>query len=342
VDDQEVLKKIQTSDKDVREVASSQVLTALALAAEERNIDISNILVNINGALLTGRDVPGAEMYSPASKYFTVIVNAINAKIKAGDSEGGASPHKLTQLMKKSDTNGNGYIDGDEAEGFKQAAFSLGVDINSVLQNVRDKVRKGQDITDETEKAVFNIFNPDPAKRLELNSEKSMAAKDVSRAIATGIGKGNNELSDFWWNGWTSGLVSGVKSIFEGDEVDYTDGNEEILNYAISQVNADNVIQVLNDNPDLINKIMNKYDHNWLTNMTGCDDKYDQYTRPILIALVELAQKRGVNVSDIILIKDNYTMTGTAAGTKAGENPLDSDNVGKIITALHNRLKNEN
>ena len=98
---------------------------------------------------------------------------------------------------------------------------------------------------------------------------------------------------------------------------------------------------VLNKNPELVERIMNKYSHNWFMNMFS-DDKFDNYTNPILTALVKHAEENGIDVSDIVIVDENGNMmTGANSGVRAGKDATDEDYVESVIKALQTRINAE-
>ncbi|MBO6273432.1 hypothetical protein J6O48_11725 [bacterium] len=341
VADNAVLEKIEDADPTVKTQASNQVVDALVKAANEAQVDVSDIVKIENGRYVVGRSID-AEYGSPIENSFTEVVNALSQRVnEAKDALNGrgSKEQMLTIAAKKIDAegNGNGYIDtDDEKEAFKQFAAEKGYDVDAILEEIRDNEANGVENTTNAQKVIFNIFDPEQRAAIQAAYEADDA--DIAKALADGIGEGNDDAFSY---AWPSEVASFFSNLFEGGDVDWQDGNKDLLDKAIQNVNSDNVMTVLNKNPKLVERIMNKYSHNWFMNMF-CDDKFDNYTNPILTALVEHAEENGIDVSDIVIVDENGNMmTGANSGVRAGKDATDEDYVEAVIKALQTRINAE-
>ncbi len=322
VSDEEALNKIVDSENKVREQAATQIIDALVEAATERKIDVSNIVFkNSEGKYVVGRDVKdgdkNVEFGSDALDEDSVkaVITALKAEIVKGQATAtGDNADKdavLTMLAKRIDAdktnggNGNGYIDSaEEVAAFKQAAAEQGYDIRTVLEEIRANEADGVENTTELQKTVANIF--DPAQRAEKQKAAANQAKDTVKAFKDGI---------------------------END-------NEDLIKTATSMLNSENVMEVLNENPELVEKLADRYDYTWLF---WKKDSYQNYTTPILKAVIENAKENGVNIDDIVMVNgDKYLAGGNVNGVKVGEDATDSDNVAKVVKAIQDRINAQN
>ena len=93
-----------------------------------------------------------------------------------------------------------------------------------------------------------------------------------------------------------------------------------------------------NDNQELVEK----YDYNWLRNLFGKEDDYQNYTNPILESLYEYAQENGIEVDDIVVKSGKGFMVGSKVNdVKVGSDATDADNVSAVVNALKDRIKSE-
>ena len=321
--DEEVLDKIVDSEDEVREKAGTQIIDALVAAAAERKIDVSNIVFkNSEGKYVVGRDVKdgedNVEFGSDALDEDSIkaVITALTAEIAKGQATAtGDDSDKdavLTMLAKRIDadtTNGgnnNGYIDAaEEVSAFKQAAAEQGYDIGTVLEEIRANEADGVENTTELQKTVANIF--DPTQRAEKQKAAANQAKDTVKAYKDGI---------------------------END-------NEDLIKTATSMLNSDNVMEVLNENPELVEKLVDEYDFFWTALFR--DDRYQNYTTPILKAVIANAQENGINIDDIVMVNgDKYIVGGQVDGAEVGEDATDADNVAKVVKAIQDRINAQN
>lgn len=318
VNDEDALAKIVDSEDKIRIQAGTQIIDALVQAASERHIDVSNIVFkNSDGKYLVGRDVKkgddNVEFGSDAlsEKFIVAVINSLKAEIQKGqqvaNGEDGDVESTLSMLADRIDAdtsnggNNNGYIDtGKEVAAFKQAAAAHGFDIGRVLEEIRANDADGVENTTELQVVVANIFDKN---KIAKNANKiENQAKDTSKAFQDGL---------------------------END-------NEELIKTATSMINSDNIMTVLNDNPGLVQKLVDKYDYTWLF---WKKDSYQNYTTPILEAVIKAAQENGVNIDDIVIKSgDKYIVGGNVAGAKAGESATDADSVAKVVEAIKDRL----
>lgn len=318
VNDEEVVSKITKADDDVRENAGSQVVESLIEAANERQIDVSNIIAEKDGKYVVGRDVNDAEFGSDIADEDNLpkVISALKSAIKQGQNTVNGEDNNKEQMLnmwaKKIDSeefggNNNGYIDTpEEIAQLKQIASRYGYDIDTVLEEIRDNETNGVENTTKMQKTIFNIF--DPEQRAAQDAQETGMAKDTSKALSDGI---------------------------END-------NQELVEWAISNVNSDNVMDVLDKNPNAVDSLVEKYDYNWLRNLFGKEDDYQNYTNPILESLYEYAQENGIEVDDIIVKSGKGYMVGSkVTGVKVGSDATDADNVSVVVNALKDRIKSE-
>ena len=322
IEDEEALDKIVDSEDEVREQAGIQIIDALVAAAAERKIDVSNIVFkNEEGKYVVGRDVKdgddNVEFGSDALDEDSIkaVITALKAEIEQGkETATGNDSDKdavLTMLAKRIDAdtsnggNNNGYIDSAaEVAAFKQAAATQGYDIGTVLEEIRANEADGVENTTGLQKTVANIF--DPTQRAEKQKAIENQAKDTAKAFKDGI---------------------------END-------NEDLIKTATSMLNSDNVMEVLNENPELVEKLVDEYDYFW---MFWKDDSYQNYTTPILKAVIENAKENGINIDDIVMVNgDKYLVGGNVDGAKVGKDATDADNVAKVIKAIQDRINEQN
>ena len=312
VSDKNILEKIEDADSDVREQIANQTVLALVEAAKEAKVDVSDIVFVEDDAFKTGRAI-SAKFGSSVGENFTEVVKALSKKIKdAKDTLNGTGDkaEMLTIASRKIDAssigNGNGYIDkAEEVVEFKQFAAEHGIDVDAILEQIRDNEENGVENTTKAQKTIYNIF--DPEQKAARAAAYAAADADVARALADGV--------------------------------QYDD--PELLASATSAIDPDNVMTVLNNNPNLIKDIINNYSHNWFVNWF-VDDTYQEYTNPILVALVQHALENGIEISDIVLVDENGNMmTGKNSGVKAGKDATDEDYVQSVIAKLQKRINDE-
>lgn len=314
------LEKIVDSEDDVRIQAGTQIINALIEAAAERQIDVSNIiLLDNNGNYLVGRDVKkdGNDVAFASDALsednFIAVVTALKEKIEseisAANGENNNKLGTLTILADRIDadtTNGgnnNGYIDtAEEIKNLKQAAINYGIPMGKTLQEIRDNNADGVENTTELQKTVANLFDPNRPDKAGKNEED--LAADTSKAFKDGM---NNK-------------------------------DENLIKIATSMVNEDNVMQVLNDNPELVEHLAKEYDGFWFWE----DGNYKDYTNPILKSVIQVAKNNGINIDDIIMQNgDKYIIGPAATGAKAGEDATDGDYVASVIKAIQNRINEQ-
>ncbi len=346
VADSAVVNKIAEADENVRNTASTHIIDQLVKYAQNKQIDVSNIVAEQNGEYVVGSDVKGVKFGEPVSENFTAVINALKSKINNDKNTVAGNDAKKAEMLtiaaKRIDAqyNGNGYIDtDDETEDFKQFAAQHGYDVDTILEQIRDNETNGVENTTTAQKLIFNIF--DPEQKAEYEKHIAQENKDVRKELEAGVENGDNELHELYTEPWDA-VASFFTNLFEAGDVKTTDGNKSKLDNAISKVNSDNVMDILNKSPKLVDKIMNKYSHNWFVNLFGCDDKYAEYTTPILEALIEKANNEGIEIDDIIINNGNKYIAGSASGCRAGSQADSEDNVAKVISALQNRINKAN
>ena len=345
----DVVNHIAYADSATREIASNAAVKALIEAAEDKMIDISDVVFEKDGKYVAGRN-SGVEYGSPVENNIAQIINAATKKINdesktfAGETNNKEAMLTNMALRIDADGNGNGFIDTyEEKEAFKQFAATKGYDVDAILEEIADNEANGVENTTTAQQTIYNIFDPTQQARFEKLMENE--ADDVAKALSDGIGDGDNELWNKLTKPWDA-VASFFTGLFEGEEVKTTDGNKDLLDENIGRVNADNVMEVLEKSPNLVGKIMNKYSHNWYINyfagpFMSENDKYQPYTNQILAALIQRAEMDGINVDDIILLNEDKFIAGSASGCRVGSDASSEDNVEKVIDALQKRIKSE-
>ncbi|MBR3889861.1 hypothetical protein IKJ53_05040 [bacterium] len=322
VKDDEAIKKLEESKDEVRTAAGKQIIESLLLAAEERQVDVSDIiLLDGNGEYRVGRNVKNADGYeikfgssvlseAAVLPVITALRDRINEAKDTAKGDTNDMSKTLNMLADRIDadtTNGgnaNGYIDTKaEVKNFKQAAAHHGYDIGKVLQEIRDNEKDGVENTTELQITVANIF--DPTRFADKQAEYDNQAADISKAYEHAVA-----VED-----------------------------EDLLQFATSMVNADNVMKILNDTPSLITKINEQYNFFW---KFWEEDRSEQYTTPILNALVEAARNNNVNIDDIVMISGDRLIVGSAVhGVSVGEDATNKDNVEAVIKAIQVRINQQ-
>lgn len=100
-------------------------------------------------------------------------------------------------------------------------------------------------------------------------------------------------------------------------------------------------MEVLNENPELVEKLVDEYDFFWTALFR--DDRYQNYTTPILKAVIANAQENGINIDDIVMVNgDKYIVGGQVDGAEVGEDATDADNVAKVVKAIQVRINAQN
>lgn len=317
ITDDEVIEKIGTADEDddIRQTAINQLLSSVLQAAEERKIDVSNIIIDYNGTYITGRDIEGIQIGTKISdeETLTAVINEVRKQINSDKETVNGSNNEKTEMLtiaaRRIDArgNGNGYIDtADETKEFKQFAASHGYDIDTILEQIRDNEENGVENTTLAQQTIYNIF--DPEQKADYESKVNGLALNISKSFKDGL---------------------------ENDD-------EELLTEAARAISSNEIMQVLHDNPKLVDELVNNYDYNWVRNLFGKDDDYQNYTTPILKALCDYAIENGIEIDDIVLInEDKYIVGGKVLGAKTGTDATDSDNVAKVVSALHIRIKSQ-
>lgn len=313
INDDEVVSKIGEADEDdnIRKTAINQVLSSLLQAAQERKIDISNILIDYDGSYLTGRDIKGIQIGTEINDNETLsaVISAARKQIENGKKTVNGDNNNTVGMLeiaaKRIDArdNGNGYIDTvAETEEFKQFAASHGFDVDTILEQIRDNEANGVENTTLAQQTIYNIF--DPEQKAAYEKQLANSAKNVSRAFADGL------MND----------------------------DEKLLTEAATDVSSDSVMQVLNDNPNLVQGLVDQYDY---TLMFWKDDSYQNYTTPILSALYDYAKENGIEIDDIVIetSEGKFVTGGAIADAKACSDATDADNVAKVVKALHDRIK---
>ena len=347
VSDGATMQKYENADKNVRAEISDRIITSLVQLAREKQVDISSVIANVNGQYVVGRGVSGVEFGQPISEHLSQVVNTIKSKINASTDamhgRGSDQHYMLTQIAKRIDAtmgNGNGYIDrgSAEEEELKRFATDHGIDIDDIQSKIQDRTDNGLEVTDSMQKTVYNIFDPEQKEAARQLIENERA--NIAAAMSAGIGKGDDEdynaIGQFF-----GGIRNSVVGFFEGNEIKYEDGNKALLDATISNVNGRNVVQILDSDPQLVDKIMNKYSHCWAKNQTMTDDKYQRYTNQILGALMQAARMNGINIDDIVIENNGKLYAGSASNVRAGSSAIDEFNVAQVIKTLHARVKSE-
>lgn len=322
VKDDKAIEKLEDSNDEVRVAAGKKIIEELIYAAGERGADIRDIIaINAEDEYVVGRNVKNAngdDLRIGSSVYdeenIKAVIVALRDRIEETKDIANGNTNDMSKtlynLAERIDFditnggNGNGYIDTkEEVKNFKQAAAQHGYNIGAVLQEIRDNEKDGVENTTLLQETVANVFDSARLAHKQLLDDNHAA--NTSKAYA--------------------------------DAVKYED--EKTLEAATIMLVADNVMQVLNDNPDLIEEINDQYDFFW---KFWEEDRTEQYTTPILNAVIEAAKNNNVNIDDIVMVSGEKLIVGPSAnGAKAGEEATNKDNVEAVIKAIQKRINEQ-
>ena len=289
--------------------AKDSVILHLCTSAKEHGIDVSNLVLERDGELCVGRDVEDADFGERITEdsNFTAVVKALREALEEAKDTATGSGNKhemLTSMAERidADGNGNGYIDtAEEVQAFKQFAASYDIDVDAILEEIRDNEANGVENTTEAQKTIFNIF--DPNRKAEIDKKFDGNAADAAKALEVGL----------------------------------KEDDEELIKWGVSQINSDNIMQILENDPEIAEKLADEYDFTW---KFWRRDSYQDYTTPILNALIQHANECGVAIDDIVTLSGDELIVGSAVeGADIGDDAYDSDNVGKVVKAIQERIK---
>lgn len=281
-----------------------QVIEALLIAAAEKQIDVSNIVMIGEDGYKVGRDVPGGnlgedvlgsrslgEWISGDDTNFSAVVKALRQALqeseKTMNGENDNKEEMLTTIALRidADGNGNGYIDtDDEKEAFKQFAATKGYDVDALLEEIADNEANGVENTTDAQKLIFNIFDPTQKARYEkmIDSENS----DTSAILEKGFKDINTEV-----------IATGLSRIDHRNVIEVMDGIEDfhdkaIRGFDIYDTLLDNLIQRANKKHINISDIVMKLDDEEYTSNGDTFKLYDKERIDLKIELVKKLQNR--------------------------------------------------
>lgn len=310
-----------------------QTVKLLVQLAKTKGIDVSNLVMEKDGKLCVGRDVPGGnageeivecrsfwEWCGGDDSNFVAVVkelrNALNNAKKTLNGEGNKE-EMLTLMAKKIDANGNGngYIDSaDETEEFKQFAASHGYDVDSILEEIRDNEENGVENTTNAQKTIYNIFDPEQKEARKAKAEGESA--DIAAIMNRGFGSSTWAITRPY--SWDSDVVKD----------------------AASMINSDNVMEVIKHCPDIADILDNRMDWSFSKN------NYNSVMNTVIDSLIKRAQEDGIEIEDIVIdLGNNYAHKGQMWYTeKEAKNDgyieawWDSDDKADIIKKLVERI----
>lgn len=300
-----------------------QIIEVLLAAAQEKQVDVSNLVMVTEDGYKVGRDVPGGsfgedvtgsrslgEWIKGEDTNFSAVVKAIRQALQTSDrtvnGENDNKEEMLTTIARRIDAdeqgggNGNGYIDtNEEKEAFKQFAATKGYDVDKILEEIADNEANGVENTTEAQRIIYNIF--DPTQKAAY--EKFVAGKnaDIAELLKKGFEKGDTD----------------------------------IVLPASDMINEDNVVEILDMHPNFVYDLNDAMDWEWV-------DRYDYKSvyPKVVDALIARAESEGIEVSDLVikLNDEEYSINGKKVACCS----VWSDNeLGELITKLQERIKSE-
>ena len=302
-----------------------KTIKTLMAAAQAQGLDVSNLVMEKDGKLCVGRDVPGGnageeivecrsffEWIGGDDSNFVAVVKELRtaiAKAKETLNGDGEKAEMLTLTAKKidADGNGNGYIDTvEETLAFKQFAASHGYDVDTILEEIRDNETNGVENTTVAQKTIYNIFDPEQKEARRKLIEGKNA--DISALINRGFGSNPYQ--------WDSDVVAD----------------------AASMITSDNVMEVIANCPEIANKLDNRMD--WSLSKGN----YNRTMNRIIDSLIKRAQEEGIEIGDIVVdLGEYYAHQGQLFCEKEAKDGFlsswwDSDDKAEIINKLIDRI----
>lgn len=309
-----------------------QVIKTLLQVAKSHGLDVSNIVMEKDGKLCVGRDVPngnaGEEIVSTRNVWewvtgeeakFTSVVkelrNAINEGKKTLNGEG--DKHEMLTLMSKkidADGNGNGYIDtAEETQAFKQFAAAHGIDVDTILEQIRDNETNGLENTTAEQKTIYNIFDPEQKEAYKKMMDGRSA--DIAAIMKRGFGSIN----------------AGIIRPFSWDS--------DVVRDAAGMINSDNVMEVIANCPEMADILDNRLDWSF------SKGNYNETMNIIIDSLIKRAQEEGIEIGDIVEdLGSDYAHPGELFCEKEAKDDgwleawWDSDDKSQIIKKLVERI----
>ena len=305
----------------------------LLQAAKAQGLDVSNIVMEKDGKLCVGRDVPNGnageeivacrnawEWLTGEDSNFVSVVKELRAAITEGKKtlNGEGDKHEMLTLMARkidADGNGNGYIDGaQEAKALKQFAAEYGIDVVTILEEVRDNVANGVENTTDAQKTIYNIFDPQQreAKRKAVEGHNA----DIAAILNRGFGSINPAIiRPFSWD-------------------------SDVVKDAASMINSDNVMEVIEKCPEIADILDNRMDWSFSKN------NYNDVMNTVIDSLIKRAKEEGIEIDDIVVdLGNDYAHKGQTFTEKEAKNDgyveawWDSDDKSEIIKKLVERIK---
>lgn len=310
-----------------------QTIKLLLDAAKAQGIDVSNIVMVRDGKLCVGRDVPngnaGEEIVATRNAWewitgedsnFTSVVKELRTAITEGKKtlNGEGDKHEMLTLMSRkidNDGNGNGYIDTpEETQAFKQFAASHGIDVDTILEQIRDNNTNGLENTTAEQKTIYNIFDPEQKEAYKKMIEGQNA--DIAAIMNRGFGSINPAIiRPFSWD-------------------------SDVVKDAASMINSDNVMEVIEKCPEMADILDNRVDWSFQKG------NYNEVLNTVIDSLIKRAQEEGIEIGDIVEdLGNDYAHPGQLFCEKEAKNDgyieawWDSDDKAEIIKKLTERIK---
>lgn len=304
-DDETMIQAIDGDvDGKVQEDAFKTILEALIAAADEKQIDITDIVIKDEKGYKAGSAIEDVEFGSDAlsSANFEKIANAIKDRINSS-LESVTNPDKAKEdpkaamllLAKQADSavNGgdeNGYINGEEIVKFKAACARIGISINGIISSIYKKTENKGELS-ENEKTVKTLFDKN------TNIASTMQAESLLRYQKNVIKKA-------------------IKDKDEGELKEYL---------SPEKVTSENVMALLKDFENIGTEIHKAFS----------DDDAEEFVKVIITALYNKADEENIDVADIIRPAGDIFLTTN------GENALDSKYSNEVIQQLKAKIEEE-
>lgn len=305
------------------EKLATAVIDALVAKADELGIDVTSIITKDGEGSYVVVNVAGIKPEEPATSEdnFAKVVNSLQNRIKTGlalalgDKAGKGFAEKdkntaLLMLARQADADGNGVLEGDEVGSFKKFCANIGIIVNDILASMKGKDENSY--TDD-EKIIKNIFSSDGYVSV-YKQQQYVATK--GNAITTAINDNDDEALE--------NIVS-AENITE-------DNVEEILSKISDEYEVYNTTGTTT--PGVV--ITNSYATSTLKKLLSKDSKYAEV---ILKALIEKADSKGVDYSDIVTESNGYFYN--ADGNDATQTQYSYDVINKLRKAIKDQGKDD-
>ena len=227
---------------------------------------------------------------------------------------------KLIQdIAKKVDKEGNNnkVVDGNEVSIFVDRLEAQGV---SNAQQIIDSYNVNQLYYENifTKKGTKSNDTPENAIIASINDKSVLNSNTKTRNDVNMIIDGVKKAVDPWMFWWGT--------------------DEKKLKQMVNSINKDNVVELLNT------KYEEDSDNTMIQDIIGdtSGDFQDELLKHILEALIQAADAKQIDISDIVVSteKGQYTVGAGVKDLEFGSDAIDSDNFEKIVNAIKDRINN--